>query len=171
MQDAEVMYCTEARIAVFDRGEMICKQVQVHDNEVLGCEVMDLGSRARFVDSIFACQDTAPSILVIDEAIMQCESCNLSSPAHPHCDIRRGAVLCSVNCDVSGLRGVALQVHDGARLLMDEVTIHDERKYRVLVGVNGMCMAVNSRVERLRKLRAVFDGKSTRGVGARLVRE
>jgi hypothetical protein len=146
MQEAEVMRCAEAGIAVFEGGELICKQVQVHDNEVLGCEVMDLGSRARFIDSMFTTQDVAPSMLVTDEAVVQCEGCNFSSAAHPHCDTRRGAVLCLLNCDVSGSRGVGLQVHDGATLLMDGVVIHDERKYGVLVGINGTFKAVNSRV-------------------------
>jgi hypothetical protein len=146
MQGAEVMRCSEAGVAVFGGGEIVCKEVQVHDNEILGCEVMGRGSRATFIDSMFAGQDSAPSMLATDEAVVQCEGCNFSTVAHPHCDVRCGAVLCLVKCDVSGSRGVGLQVHDGATLLMDGVAIHDERRYGVLVGINGTCNAVNSRV-------------------------
>jgi hypothetical protein len=140
-ENLEVSTCAQAAIRLSDGAECALKHCNVHDMRAFGGQMTGAGTKLVCVDSTFATFGTV-AFMVVQDSALACQACKFTGSQNQHCEIKEGGNVVLECCDVSRAgKGIGLQVHSRGELILVRTKVHDEGKFGVMVGDQGVLQA------------------------------
>lgn len=140
-ENLEVTGCGQAGIRLSDGADCALKHCNVHDMRSFGGQLTGPGTKLTCLDSTFATFGTV-AFMVVQDAVLGCQACKFTGSQNQHCEIKEGGNVVLEYCDVSRAgKGIGLQVHSRGELRLVRTKVHNEARFAVMVGAQGVLQA------------------------------
>lgn len=120
----------------------------IHDNENFAAQIHQSQTHAKFIETFILNHPKSVAIIALNNAVAEFIRTKFENSFQPHCEIREGATVSLLGCDVGPTdNGTGIQVHSEGILQVDSSRVHELSKIGILVGDKGFAEIKNSAIE------------------------